>query len=72
MLYLKVKKPKFYLNLLPMITLIQEINVLRITSLLSTGFIICLVILGVALYRNLKLKAENNKLKARLSTTAKI
>ncbi|WP_224490321.1 hypothetical protein [Robertkochia flava] len=47
-----------------MTTLIQEVNVARLTSVATSGFVICLALLIVALYRNLKLKAENNRLKA--------
>lgn len=47
-----------------MTTLIQNVNVTRLTSVVTSGFVICLALLIVALYRNLKLKAENNRLKA--------
>lgn len=47
-----------------MTTLLAEVNVERLTSVITSGFVICLSLLIVALYRNLKLKAENNRLKA--------
>ncbi|WP_224482980.1 hypothetical protein [Robertkochia aurantiaca] len=43
--------------------LLLAINVSKLTSLLSSGFLICLVLLIIALYRNLKLKAENERLR---------
>ena len=47
-----------------MTTFLAEVNVERLTSVATSGFVICLSLLIVALYRNQKLKAENNRLKS--------
>lgn len=47
-----------------MTTLIEEVNIARLTSVITSGFVICLALLIIALYRNLKLKAENNRLRS--------
>ena len=47
-----------------MTSILAEVNSERLTSVVTSGFVICLSLLIVALYRNLKLKAENNRLKA--------
>ncbi|WP_168731270.1 hypothetical protein [Robertkochia marina] len=47
-----------------MTTFLAEVNVERLTSVVTSGFLICLCLLVVALYRNLKLKAENNRLRS--------
>ncbi len=53
-----------------MTTFLAEVNVERLTSVVTSGFFICLSLLIVALYRNVKLKAENNRLKATNSAAA--
>lgn len=47
-----------------MTTFIESANMERLTSVITTGFVICLALLMVALYRNLKLKAENSRLRS--------
>lgn len=47
-----------------MTTFVDNVHLARLTSVITTGFVICLALLVVALYRNLKLKEENNRLRS--------